>query len=87
MGYTMFMLENTFMSAYRTGASYIGIRIRFLNMDMGDEIIINPYENILSKLEYYKNAYTDKLELKSNPNIKIISVAYGNTFREIENLL
>lgn len=36
------------------------------------EIIINPWENLEYKLEYYKKAYTDNLELVHNNEIKII---------------
>lgn len=87
MGCTLYMLESTFASAYRTGANYVAVRVRFTGSDSGDEVIINPYENIMSKLEYYKTAYTERMELKANPSIKIINVAYGNSFREIENLI
>lgn len=36
------------------------------------EIIINPWENLEYKLDYYKKAYNDNLELVHNNEIKII---------------
>ena len=38
-----------------------------------EELIINKPENTHNKLEYYKNAYTEMLKLKSNPDIKIVN--------------
>ena len=35
------------------------------------EIITNPSENVKTKLEYYRVAYNEKLELKNNPVIVI----------------
>ena len=35
------------------------------------EMIVNPADNVRSKLEYYRNAYNDNLELKNNPVIRI----------------
>ncbi|MDF2537419.1 MAG: hypothetical protein K0S76_440 [Herbinix sp.] len=37
------------------------------------EIIINPPENLVKKLEYYKNTYDDELEHKHSKGIKIIA--------------
>jgi hypothetical protein len=37
-----------------------------------EEIIINKPYNVADKLDYYKKAYNDNLELISNPKIKII---------------
>lgn len=36
------------------------------------EIIINPWDNLEYKLEYYKKAYNDDLELINNTKIKIV---------------
>ena len=35
------------------------------------EMITNPSENVKTKLEYYRVAYNEKLELKNNPVIVI----------------
>lgn len=40
--------------------------------DNTPEIIINPKENFVAKLSWYREAYNDDLTLKSNPNIKIV---------------
>ena len=36
------------------------------------EIIINPPVDILRKLNYYKNAYTEDLKLKANTEVEIV---------------
>lgn len=38
------------------------------------EQIYNPIENLPAKLEYYKKAYNDKLELNSFNKIKIVAI-------------
>ena len=35
------------------------------------EMIVNPASNVKAKLEYYKKAYNDNLELKTFPKITI----------------
>jgi hypothetical protein len=37
------------------------------------EMVTNPYENLDIKLDYYKKSYTDNLELKTFPKIRIIA--------------
>lgn len=83
--YNLKMLEDVFMSAYRCGCNYVGIRVR--GVGSGDEFIINPHCNILDKLEYYKQAYNYDLTLKSNPNIRIIGISYGHNFDEIQRII
>lgn len=36
------------------------------------EIIINPYQNLESKIEYYNKAYNDNCQLIANNEIEII---------------
>ena len=86
MGFNLKTLEDTFMSAYRNTVPFVAVRVRVEGVK-GDEFIINPHANILSKLEYYKQAYNYNLTLKSNENIRIVSVAYGYTFDEIHRIL
>lgn len=83
--YNLKMLEDIFMSAYRCGCNYVGIRVR--GVGAGDEFIINPHHNILDKLKYYKEAYNNDLTLKSNPNIRIVGIAYGQNFDEIQRII
>ena len=52
----------------------------------GNEIIINPNENLQSKLEYYKKAYNDDLILKTYNGIKIVGFAHGNMQEIIDSL-
>lgn len=46
------------------------------------EIIVNPWENLEFKLEYYKKAYNDNLELVHNNDIKIID--FGPLYHSID---
>lgn len=65
---------------------YIGVAIANTGMD-GIEIIINGKENFLEKLEYYVNAYTDNLTLKTYDGIKIVNFAAADTFEELREQL
>lgn len=51
------------------------------------ETIINPSENLKSKIEYYSRVYDEECRLKANTQIEIINYAHGLTFSEIENNL
>lgn len=42
------------------------------------ETISNPPGNVKAKRDYYAQAYNDNLELKSNPEVKIISYRSWN---------
>ena len=83
--YNLKILEDIFLSAYRCNCNYIGVRIR--GIGEGDEFIINPRCNIIEKLNYYKQVYNHDLTLKSNPNVKIIGISYGNNFDEIQRII
>lgn len=47
------------------------------------EIIINPKENIETKLEYYSKAYTEELHLLNNPNIRISEFKFIASLEEL----
>lgn len=47
------------------------------------EIIINPNSNFEEKLNYYKNAYSEDLTLKTFNKIKIIKYSSGNSIEEL----
>ncbi|WP_343337303.1 hypothetical protein TPELB_23630 [Terrisporobacter petrolearius] len=83
MKLTLISLERCFKSAIENSAKYIAVKINTRGSS-AEEIIINPKENIISKLNYYKKAYTDDLVLKSYDGIRITGITYGDTFEEIE---
>ena len=76
-------LENCFNAAKENEAKFIGVAIRLKNTDK-KEIIINPAENFDLKLEYYKQAYDENLNLKGVEGISILGFTYGNDFIDIE---
>ena len=51
------------------------------------ESIINPSENFGTKLDYYKKAYDDNLNLKATKGIKITGAINGNDFAWLESSL
>lgn len=80
---TLKELENCFNAAKEKGAKYVAVIISLKDTNKS-EIIINPRENFVLKLDYYKQAYTNNLEFKKIPEIKILGFTYGNTFSDIE---
>lgn len=83
MELTLDNLENCIMSAHDNGDKLIGVKIQMQGFEE-PEIIINPKENFISKLEYYKKAYNNDLTLKTFNGIKIIGFTSGNYFDDIE---
>lgn len=67
---TMESLEIAMEFAIRDGKS-IGLYIEMPGFEY-PELIINPWENLPKKLEYYKATYDDNLEHKYSKGIKII---------------
>lgn len=76
-------LEICFWSAKRVNAKFVGVKVWTEGMDEC-ELIINPYENIDKKLEYYKTAYNEDLVLKVFNGVKIVGFTYGDSLEEIE---
>lgn len=76
-------VEICFEQAKKYGARYIGVIVETEGHE-GPEIIINPLENFDKKLEYYKNAYTDNMVLKTYSGIRITAIQYANTFEQLE---
>ena len=49
------------------------------------ELILNPSVNLVSKMNYYADAYTEELELKHNTDIGIVAYAMGKDKMEAIN--
>lgn len=80
---TMKDLEDCCAKALETGSDNIAIYIE--NDDIPDlEVIINPYNNIEKKLEYFKKVYDEDLNHRHSEGIRIVGCTYGKTFAEIE---
>lgn len=84
MELTLTHLENCFKAAKEKGIRFVGVKIEMGGFP-SPEIIINEYDNFDKKLEYYKNAYNENLELKAVNTIKIIGFTYGDTFEAIQH--
>lgn len=76
-------LEQCFENAVNTNALYVGVKIETRGSD-GYELIINSHENFKTKLEYYRENYTDSLVLKKYDGIKIIACSHADSFDELE---
>lgn len=80
-------LKRYFKKAREDNAKYFAVAIKFSAVEKV-EIIINPRENWDNKEEYYATVYDEDLRLKGCPDkIKIVGFAYGNSFKEIEEVL
>lgn len=47
------------------------------------ELIVNPFENLQAKHDYYDKAYDDNLNLKANPDIFISTYSTDGTIVEV----
>lgn len=83
MDLTMTNLENCFTNAIDFGSTFVGVKIEMSGFKQ-PEVIINPAENIESKLEYYKKTYDENLNHKHAPGIKIVGFTYGDDFGDIQ---
>lgn len=72
---TMTELENIFQKAKKKDANYVMVKIAMQGFEK-PEVIVNPKENIDSKLEYYKKAYKEDLHLKTFDGIQIVEAGY-----------
>lgn len=72
---TMTELENIFQKAKKKDAKYVMVKIAMQGFEK-PEVIVNPKENIDSKLEYYKKAYKEDLHLKTFDGIQIVEAGY-----------
>ncbi len=47
------------------------------------ELIVNPFENLQAKHDYYDKAYDDNLNLKANPDIFIAAYSIAGKIVEV----
>lgn len=76
-------LIETILEAIETKAEYFGVRVETKGMPRYD-IVINKYENLDYKIEYYINNYNEDLELKTCPDIKITRAGYADELGDME---
>ncbi len=80
---TMKDLVNCFEIAKEKEVNYVGTLVQMDGFPE-NEIIVNNYKNIDSKLKYYKATYDDNLNHKFAEGIRIIDFTYGYCFNDIE---
>lgn len=76
MNLTMDGLKEAFSNAKNVESNFVAVKIQMDGFPE-PEIIVNPNENIDSKLEYYKKTYDENCNHKFAPGIKIVEVAFG----------
>lgn len=76
-------LEECFQIALERKFPYIAVKISMEGFKE-PEVIINPYENFITKLDYYKNVYDEDLNHKFAKGIKITGVTIACDFEEIQ---
>jgi hypothetical protein len=74
-------MQECFEEALLHKGAWIGIAVQHEN-HAGPELILNPYENIKEKKEYYKGTYD--LNLKHYFSSKISIVGWGYSIRKEE---
>jgi hypothetical protein len=74
-----------FNEAVKARCKYVYVAVRVKGTPK-DEIIINPIENAMIKLNYYANAYDDYLKLKANPDIEITNFGWCDDLNILEGL-
>ena len=81
---TMACLIRTFLKAKDLNMDYVAVCISMEGFPK-DEVIINSFENIPAKLEYYMKTYDENLVHKFAPGIKITGFTFGNDWHGIHN--
>lgn len=75
------MTKKEFVKQYKSvmkqGYKYIGVEV-IVEGNIDPEYIINKASNFNSKLEYYKKAYNDDMQLIANNSISIVNIIAGN---------
>lgn len=75
------MTKKEFVKQYKDamcqGYRYIGVEV-MVEGNTEPEYIINKASNFNSKLEYYKKAYNDNMQLIANNSITIVDIIVGN---------
>ena len=74
-------LENCFNEAKANEFKYVGIA---LTTPASTEVTIISTADFDSKLEYYKEAYSEDLKLNSKSEVFIAGFTHGNSFSTIE---
>ena len=79
-------LEVMFEQEIELSKKYVVVVVQ-IELFPANEIIINTTENFEAKLNYYKNAYNDNLELNAFNGIKIVDYYHSDDFDSIEVVL
>lgn len=74
-------LESCFNAAYNFDKAYVGVLFTLPNQH--DELQVSLTESKETKLQYFKDNYTDELVHKHNPDVRVIGLSFGNSIDDI----
>lgn len=83
---TMDALAQCFHDAKNNDYGFVAIRVRMEGFPL-DEIIVNPIQNVNTKLEYYKKTYDSNLKHKFAQGISIVGFCCGDDMLDIQDEL
>lgn len=76
-------LVDCFDSAIDHEKEYVAIMVKIPNC-IKPEIIIQHKENLLEKIQYYRNSYNSDCELNSNKSVKLIACTNTNKLASLD---
>lgn len=79
-------MREVFLQAHINEIPFVGIRVQMDGFPE-DELIVNGYENIKPKMDYYEKTYGEDLQHKFSPTIRIVGFASGQSPDEVRNTL
>jgi hypothetical protein len=79
MSVTMTEIEEVFEIAKEEGSTHVAVEIEMEGFP-ANELILNPSENIDTKLAYYKKTYDENGNHRFAPGIRIVSVYHGTYY-------
>jgi len=79
MSIKMSELKEVFELAKEEGSSHVAVEIEMAGFP-ANEVILNPSENIDSKLAYYKKTYDENCKHKFADGIRIVNAFHGTYY-------
>lgn len=79
---TLSQLEQLIQDNYKETGKFL---VTYVKIDNYIEIIVNTNENMMKKLDYFKQAYSETLEHKHSPNVKIVYFEAVSDLNEIQS--
>lgn len=79
---TLNELRDVFNVAKNNSGSFVAVVVKMKEFPK-NEVIINSYENIALKLEYYEKAYDENLNHRFSEGISIVDFMWANSIEQL----